>query len=111
MYLFSGYAGIDMRYCYGLTRIPIIPRVTPIVLNILKHPGSIPDRLGSPRSCHGLVKDRQGFVTVSLRFFTDHPGLTIRGDPASEPGQWDFGFSLPCHFSVLCFIRRIINIL
>ena len=80
------------RYCYGLPRISIIPRVTQIVLNILIHPGSNPDRHGSPRSCHRLAKDRQGFVTVSLRFFTDAPGLTVRGDSASEPEQWELGF-------------------
>ena len=72
-----------LRYCYGFPRISIIPRITPIVLNILKHPGSIPDRHGSPRSCYGLPKDRPGFVTVSLRFFTDPSRID---DPASEPG-------------------------
>ena len=71
------------RYCYALPRISIISRIMPIVLNILKHPGSIPDLHGSPRSC-------QGFVTVWLQFFTDVHVLTIRDDPASEPGQWDF---------------------
>ena len=34
--------------------ISIIPRITPIVLNILKHPGSIPNHHNSPRSCHRL---------------------------------------------------------
>ena len=83
------------RYCYGLSRISIIPRITPIVFlnKILKHQRSNPDRHGWPSSCHGLAKDRQGFVTVSLRFFTDAPGLTVRGDSASEPGHWDLGFS------------------
>ena len=85
------------RYCYGLPRISIIPWITPIVLNILKHLGSNPDRHGSPRNCHGQAKDLQGFVTVSLQFFVDAPGLKIRGYPASEPGQWDLGLTLTSH--------------
>ena len=77
------------QYCYTLPWISIIPRITPIVLNILKHQGSNPDRHSSLMSCHGLAK----VSSVSLQFFMDAPGLTIRGDPASEPGQWDLGFS------------------
>ena len=42
-----------------------------------------------PRTSHGLATNRQGFVKVSLRSFTDASGLRIRGDPASAPGQWD----------------------
>ena len=53
------------RYCHG------IATVSPDFNN----PRTTPDR-------HGLAKDRQGF-------FTDAPGLTIRGNPDSEPGQWD----------------------
>ena len=70
------------RYCYGLPRL-------------FKHFKTS----GESRNCHGLAKDRQGFVTVSLGFFTDAPGLTIRDDPASKPGQWDLGLALTSRIS------------
>ena len=76
------------QYSYGFSRISIIPWITPNPLNILKHFKTSGEY---PRSCHGLAKDRHSFVTVSLRFFTYAAGLMIRGDPASEPGQWDSG--------------------
>ena len=46
------------RYCCGLPWISIIYRITPIVLNILKYPGSNSDCHGSPVSCHGLANAR-----------------------------------------------------
>ena len=99
---YYGSAKVETRWCPGYAGIANVllrlapdfnnPRITQNVLNIEKHPGSNPDSQGSPRSCHGQAKDRQGFLTVSLWFFTDALGWTIRGDPASEPGQWDLCF-------------------
>ena len=73
------------RYCHGLPWISI----TPIVLGILKHPGSIPDRHRSPMSCHGLAKYRQGLVKVSLKPRSHFPGSRPRmwsGWSGSDPG-------------------------
>ena len=98
---YYGSAKVESRWCPGYADIATLlhrfvldlnnPRITPIVLNILKHPGNNPDCQGSPWSCHGRAKLRQGFVTMTLRFFTDAPGSMTRGDPAPEPGQWNLG--------------------
>ena len=82
------------QYCHG-----IFLRWAPDFNNPPDHPdcfkhfkttGEYYDCHGSPRSCHGLAKDRQGFVTVSL-YTVLHgcPRIDDPGDPASEPGQWD----------------------
>ena len=101
-----GRANMDPRWCPGYTGIATIllqfaldfnnPPDHPNCFKLFKHPGSIPDRHGSPRSCHGLSngssrtgqgfvtdwprvrhglakgssRTGQGFVTVSLQFIT-----------------------------------------
>ena len=61
----------------------------PVLVKV--YPGeNVPVLRGDPWIFEGVV--HEGFVTVSIRLFMDAPGLTIRGDPASEPGQWDLDF-------------------
>ena len=84
-----GYAGIFLSTVGP--RISIIPQITPIVLSILKQPGSI-----MIVTVHqGVATDWPRIAKVSsrchyIRFVTDAPRIDDPGDPASEPGQWEF---------------------
>ena len=83
------------RYRYGLTRTSITPRIT----DCLKHYKTSEEYPGSSRFAKefpskGLVKDRQGVVNVSLRFFVDGPVLTMGHSDCSsridDGSQWLF---------------------